>query len=140
MKIVFDTNIIISASLKDSLVRKMITNLKFEFFLPSYSFSEIIKYRNYVCEKSSISEKQFDSLLKNILDYVEVILFEDYQDYLHESVKLLKDIKDTPFLACAIAVKSAIWSDDKHFKQQKKVKVFTTPNFVKKFLKAEKNL
>jgi predicted nucleic acid-binding protein len=40
------------------------------------------------------------------------------------------DIKDTPFLAAALATKSDIWSDDKHFEKQNKVKVWKTKDIV----------
>jgi predicted nucleic acid-binding protein len=36
------------------------------------------------------------------------------------------DKKDVPFIAAALALNCSIWSDDKHFKKQKEIKIFTT--------------
>ena len=135
MKFVLDTNIILSALIKDSLTRKIIKNLEFEFFAPSFSLSEIKKYKKYVCEKSSITEKQFDVVLKTLFENIEIVSVDFYKKYIKESKKLISDVKDTPFLACAISLNADIWSDDRDFKEQKKVKIYTTHEFIKRFLK-----
>ena len=135
MKFVLDTNIILSALIKDSLTRKIINNIGFEFYVPSFSLSEINKYRDYVCKKSSITKDQFDVLLKYLFEKIEIVPVYFYEKRLKESKTLIDDIKDVPFLACAIALKADIWSDDSDFKKQRKVKVFTTQEFLKKFLK-----
>ncbi|MBU1252041.1 MAG: PIN domain-containing protein [Nanoarchaeota archaeon] len=135
MKFVLDTNIILSALIKDGLARKIITGLNFEFFVPSFSLSEVTKYKNYVCDKSGISEKQFTSLLNKIFEYVEIVPQDYYAVRLSSARKLISDKKDAPFLACAFALDSGILSNDTHFKEQKKVKVFTMQEFIKKFLK-----
>ena len=138
MKIVLDTNIILSALIKDSLTRKVIKSAGFEFFAPSFSLSEISKYKKYVCEKSSLTEKQFDVLLKNLFESIEIVPIYFYEKRIKESKKLISDIKDVPFLACAIALSADIWSDDKDFQKQKKIKIYTTQEFIKKFLKTSK--
>ncbi|PIO08678.1 hypothetical protein COU59_00625 [Candidatus Pacearchaeota archaeon CG10_big_fil_rev_8_21_14_0_10_34_12] len=135
MKFVLDTNIILSTLIKDSLTRKIINSIGFEFYVPSFSLSEINKYKDYVCEKSSLTKKQFDTLLKYIFEKIEIVPVYSYGKNVRESKTLIDDIKDVPFLACAIALKADIWSDDSDFKKQKKVKVFTTQEFLKKFLK-----
>src|SRR3989344_4566442 len=135
MKFVLDTNIILSALIKDSFTRKIITNLGFEFFTPSFTLTEIMKYKNYICKKSQIREEKFVFLLNKILEYVKIIPTELYKNNIDKSMRLIEDHKDVPFLACAISLDSNIWSNDAHFKKQKKIKVFTTDEFVKKFLK-----
>ena len=135
MKFVVDTNILISALLKGGLSREILTSLDFSFFTPSFALSEIIKYKEYICKESSLTEEQFNSVLNKIFEYIKIIPTEKYQSYINQSVSLIDDNKDISFLACAIALNASILSDDKHFKKQKKVKVFTTEEFVKKFLK-----
>ncbi len=135
MKIVLDTNIILSALIKDSLTRKIIKSAEFEFFAPSFSLSEINKYKKYVCEKSLLTEKQFDVLLKNLFESIDIVPISFYENHLDDSKKLISDVKDVPFLACAIALSADIWSDDMDFQKQKKIKIYTTQDFIKKFLK-----
>jgi len=72
------------------------------------------------------------------LGYIILIPVKHFEDKINEANEAMGDIdiKDVPFLACAIALKSDIWSDDKDFQKQKKVKIFTTSDFIKKFLKS----
>ncbi len=135
MKFVLDTNIILSALIKNGLTRKVIKDLEFKFFVPSFSLSEIKKYKKYVCKKSSLTENQFDSLLECLFENIEIVKINFYEKYLKSSKELITDIKDVPFLACATSLKADIWSDDGDFQKQKKVRVFTTQEFVKKFFK-----
>jgi len=137
MKFILDTNIIISALIKDSLSRKIITNYPFDFFVPSFAFSEILKYKKYICKKASISEKRFIILLNKISEHLIVVPVNKYKREMKKAHKLISDKKDVAFLACALALRVNIWSDDKHFMEQKKIKVFTTKDFVKSFLKSK---
>ena len=42
------------------------------------------------------------------------------------------DEKDVPFIALALSIKNdGIWTNDKHFKKQKKIKIFTTQDLIK---------
>jgi len=135
MKFVLDTNIILSALIKNSLSRKIITNLDFDFFTPSFALSEISKYKGYVCSKAKINEKQFELLFNKIFEYVKIFPLDYYKKHIPQSVRLIQDKKDAPFLACAIALNSFVLSNDMHFKKQTKIKVFTMQEFVRKFLK-----
>ena len=48
--------------------------------------------------------------------------------------KIMKDIDidDAPILACALAIKNiGIWSEDKHFEKQNKIKVWKTKDILK---------
>ncbi len=135
MKFVVDTNILISALLKDGLCRELLSDFNFSFFTPSFALSEITKYKEYICKKSLLTEEQFNSILKKIFEYIKIVKLNEYVDSINESKKLIEDANDVSFLACAIALDTSILSNDKHFKKQKKIKVFTTEEFVKKFLK-----
>ncbi|MBS3086353.1 putative toxin-antitoxin system toxin component, PIN family [Candidatus Pacearchaeota archaeon] len=135
MRFVLDTNIILSALIKNGLTRKIITNLDFEFFTPSFALSEIFKYKKYICNKAKINEKQFEILFNKTFEYVEIIPMHYYRAHIPKSLDLIEDKKDISFLACAIALNAFIWSNDEHFKKQKIVKIFTTDEFIKKFLK-----
>ena len=135
MKFVVDTNIILSALLKDGLCREILTDFNFSFFIPSFALSEIMKYKEYVCKKVPISQENFTLLLNKLFEYIKIVPTGRYQNHVNQLVNLIDDNKDISFLACAIALKTSILSDDKHFKKQKKVKVFTTKEFVNKFLK-----
>ena len=65
----------------------------------------------------------------------KIILIDDFiiLERLEEASKIMDaiDPDDTPFIAAALATNSDIWSDDKHFEKQNKIKVWKTSDLVK---------
>ena len=132
MKIVIDSNRIIAALLKDSTTREIIFNKNFEFIAPSYIFSEIDKYKNYIIQKANIEEENFDVLLSLIFEKVKIINELEYSKFLKELEGEIRDTKDIPYLALSLASKSiGIWTHDPHFKEQNKVRVYSNIDMLK---------
>ena len=48
MKLIIDTNILISRLLKDSTIRKILLNESLSFYLPEIVLSEVNKYLPYI--------------------------------------------------------------------------------------------
>ena len=137
MKLVIDTNIILSALIRDSITRKIIMESDLRFYFPKISLSEIDKYRNLVIEKSGLSEGGYQRLFNTIKKYLNVVEPHKFEPYLKEANQLMGHIdnKDVVFLALALSVpNSKVWSDDKHFKQQDQINVYTTNEMIE-FLK-----
>ena len=53
--------------------------------------------------------------------------------HMEEAAKIMDKIDpdDTKFIAAALATNSDIWSDDKHFEKQNKVKVWKTKDLIR---------
>ena len=132
MRLVVDTNILIAALIRDSMTRHILIHLNAEFITLSYSEVEIQKHKAYILAKVNMQEEEFDrlriSLTKRLtlLDEQNLILY--WQDAIQIMDKI--DPDDTAFIAAALATKSDIWSDDKHFERQNKVKVWKTKDLV----------
>jgi len=62
---------------------------------------------------------------------------EIFVDFREEANKIMNKIDkdDVIFIACALAFDCSIWSDDKHFKKQKEIKVFTTKDILENYFK-----
>ncbi len=137
MSVVIDTNILLSALIKDSVTRKIIIKYGLNFYYPEISFHEIQKYKNLVLKKSGMNEKEYKILLDCLFDHIILIPEKQIIQEIKKADKIIGniDIDDVVFLACAIALNADIWSDDKDFKKQRKVDVFTTQEFMKRFLK-----
>lgn len=133
MKLVVDTNIIISALIKESLTRSLIFNPQFKLFLPDFSLQEIEKYCQEIQDKSGMSKTEFDLLLRLILSNFLIVKVERYEKYFEQAEKICKDKKDVLFLALALSLKVPLWSNDKHLKKQDKVKIYSTGE-LKEFL------
>jgi putative PIN family toxin of toxin-antitoxin system len=134
MKIVVDTNCIISALIKDGISRKILTHLDEELITIDLSRKEIEEHKHEILKKSKTSEVTLEFLLEKLFRKLVVLDFAIVKSYLKEADKIMENIDrdDALFIAAALATKAVIWSDDSHFKKQKKVKVITTKELVEK--------
>ncbi|MFC1682440.1 PIN domain-containing protein [Nanoarchaeota archaeon] len=132
MNLVIDTNILISALIRNSLTRELIIKLPVDLLLPEFELLEIKKHKQEILRKSKLSEIEFDHLLNFLLEYVEIIKTEDIIDYKKEADEIINHIDpdDVQFVATALKYNVAIWSDDKHFQKQNKIKIFTTKDIL----------
>ena len=133
MEVVVDTNIIISSLIKPGITRKIIAEFGLSFITPAYTLSEINKYKEEICKKANFLDEEFKVMLNLIFKYIKIINPAIYDDYLEEAKDIIKDVKDIPFIATAIAFNSIIWSDDTHFKKQKIIKVLNTREMMNLF-------
>ncbi|MBI4154647.1 hypothetical protein HY498_01010 [Candidatus Woesearchaeota archaeon] len=132
MKIVVDTGRIIAALLRDSISRKILFNENFNFICPDHTISEIDGHKEEIIGKSDISENEFSILLAIIFEKIDVISKLSYEAFLNEAKNLINDLEDVPFLALCLAIKAeGIWTEDKHFEKQNRVKIFKTKDIIK---------
>jgi len=129
LKIVIDSNILFSALITDSITRRIILDYENHFLFPSYIFEEMEKHKTELLTKSKMKEKDFEELLRLLLQKVTIIPNEVLLHYRDRAYEIIKDIDpdDVTFIACALAFPdSVIWSDDKKLKQQLKIRIITT--------------
>ncbi len=133
MRLIVDTNIILSALIKSGLSRKIISSQNIEFYTLDYIMEEINKYMDYIVEKSDMEKEEVETLLAFFMENIVVVSDEEVKSKIEEAKKIMKefDINDAPILACALAIKNdGIWSEDKHFHIQKKVKAWHTKDLM----------
>jgi predicted nucleic acid-binding protein len=126
---VIDSNILFSALIKDSITRRMILDYEEQFLFPSYIFEEMEKHKNELLKKSKMKQRDFEVLLRLLLQKVIIIPNEVLLNYKDKAYEIIKDIDpdDVTFIACALAFsESVIWSDDKKLKQQSKIQIINT--------------
>ena len=107
-----------------------------------WGHEELIVNKDYcgkklVLKKSGIKEKEYNLILNNLINNIILVPKNKFENFLNKANSLIgkTDVDDVPFLACALSLDSEIWSDDKHFQKQKKIKILTTREFVKRLLK-----
>jgi predicted nucleic acid-binding protein len=136
MKLVIDTNIILSALIKDSITRKIIIESNWEFYYPLISFYEINKYKNLVLKKSNISKEKYELLLMYLFKHIILIKNDKILNNLEKAKNIMFNIdpNDVVFIATALSIKnSIIWSDDNDFKKQNDVLVVNTEEIINDF-------
>ena len=130
--IVIDTNIFISALIKEGLTRKLIINSQFKLFFPEYEFIEIKNNKEEIIKKSGLSETELINLIRQLLKYVKIVRDSRIVKYRTKADEIMGNIDedDAVFVPVALALNCPIWSDDKHFQKQKEIKVFTTKEII----------
>ena len=66
MNIVTDTNILISALIKNGITRDFIVKSKNNFIIPEFEVYEIYEHKNEIIKKSKLSEREFDTIFFKI--------------------------------------------------------------------------
>ena len=133
MELIIDTNVLFSFFKSDSTTRKIISDTSLKLFAPKETFIELLKYKEEICNKSNINEKEFKKTIKIISSLIEIIpksnfirCYEESKDFLPDNAK-----DDAPFVGLALYLEVPLWSNDKALKRQGKVKVFSTSELMK---------
>ena len=129
MKIVVDVNIVLSALIRDSSTRKLIRELGQELYFPEPSLHKLRKYQDYVIGKAGLNATDYASLLAILFRHIKVIPTEEIKENWGEAKEIMEHIdqEDVVFIAAALSLDSPIiWSEDKDFERQTRVKVLKT--------------
>lgn len=130
--IVIDTNVLISALIKDGITRRILTSLEINFIFPEFGLEEIYLNKSEIMEKSELGEKEFNMLLLRLLKYVRLIPTNMIIEFREKADEIIGKIhkEDTAFIATSLAFNCPIWSEDKHFKNQNKIKIINTKEII----------
>ena len=129
MKVILDVNVILSALIRDSTTRKIILNSEFDFYFPEPSLNKIRKYNIYILKKSGLTEGDYNKIMATLFKYIQTVHTEEIEKNWDKAKRIMEHIdpEDIVFVATALSIaNSVIWSDDKHFENQNKVKIFKT--------------
>ncbi len=133
MKIVIDTNILISGLIKQSTTRKILLNPGFNFYTPEFLLNEVAEYLPEIAQKSNLKVDDIKKLINLFIENLNIVPFKEYEDQIKKATEIIGkiDAKDVPFVAVALALKNdGIWSNDKHFQKQSVIKIFTTEDLI----------
>jgi len=134
VKLIVDTNVLISALVKKSTVRGLLLNPLFEFYVPEHCIEEIERHVGEISERSGLSVENVFLLLGVLLASVQVVPAEGVVKKYKEAEKIMGKIDrdDVPFIALALSFPNdGIWTEDKHFLKQNRVRVWRTRELLK---------
>lgn len=135
MKLVADTNILITYFWADSVFRSLAVKQDFELISPEYTLEEINKHQNEIIRKSKITQKEFEKARQDLAICVEFIPLEEYTPFLEQAKSLIESIdakhqrelmEDIDFIALALKTTCPIWTHDKLLKIQNRIKIYST--------------
>ena len=134
MFLVIDANILFSFFNPESSRRKVIKNcskLGYRLVSPDFAFEELLNDKEKIKKYSKIGELEFIiffSLLEKLIESIEKL---QYNKFITKSKELAPHIKDVLYFALALHLNCPIWSDEKSFKKQSKVKVYSTSELLR---------
>ncbi len=133
MELVVDTNVLFSFFKSDSSTRKIIIGTSLTLYAPHETFTELLKYTDEICEKSSITKKEFNRIRAALHSLVKTIHQSTFRKECDLATSFLPDTskEDAPFIGLALHLGIPLWSNDKALKKQEKVKVFSTSDLLK---------
>jgi predicted nucleic acid-binding protein len=131
--LVVDANILFASLIKDSLTAELLLSDKLSLFAPEFLLDEFLKYEQYILEKTNRSKEDFNHFLTILREEIKIIPQKNIKPFIQKAEKFSPDPKDTVYLACALAIDSKIWSNDKKLKEdQKQIEVITTEELIHK--------
>ncbi|MEK6890805.1 MAG: PIN domain-containing protein [Nanoarchaeota archaeon] len=137
MKLIIDSNIIISALIRDSKTRELILESGFELYYPKASLNNLEKYKEEIIIKAGINNEEFEKIYHIILSKIIIVENIKFLDRLDEAKNIMGhiDIEDVPFIALALSVENdGIWTDDSDFNRQDSIKVWKTEDILKSLM------
>ena len=123
---VIDTNCVISALIRPSSSRNLLCSEHFLFHAPEHMLAEIERHQEEIREKAGITEEDFSLLRSVILACIHMCPERELRQYKEEALKLTEHKEDAPFIALCLAKNLPLWSNDKGFKKQSVIAVFST--------------
>jgi len=133
MKLVIDTNILISAMLRDSTTRRILLSASIEFLTAGYSIQEVMEHLEEVCKKNGVSRDKNLDILQRLQKHVRIVEIDDESGVQEEAEDLMRKIDpdDAPVIAAALSVDcDGIWSEDPHLLKQDMVRIWRTRDLI----------
>ena len=131
--LVVDASILFSFFKHDSDRRRIIEglpNFGCRLISPKFVFEELSNSKEKIKKFGKVNELAFTFLFSLLDMKIESFSEDSYKDFLLEAKKISphsKQVtKDDPYFALALSLNCAVWSDEKSFKKQSKVKVYST--------------
>ena len=137
--LIIDANILFSFFRSDSVRKHLIEellNLDCELISPDFVIKELLSDKEKIKKFSGINEAEFSELFFLLKDEIKTVPKSKYKEFLSKASKLSphdNSTKDDPYFALALSTNFPIWSDEKAFKKQDEVKIFSTKEIAELF-------
>jgi len=129
MELVIDANILFAALIKEGVTTDLF--FKNKLYAPEFLLEEFAKYTNLVRKKTKRSEEEFELFLRILKRRIEIVPFEEIIPFIDKAKVISPDIKDIAYVALALRLNCAIWSNDKDLKEKQTVaKVYSTVRMI----------
>jgi len=129
---VIDANILFAILIKEGITEKIMFSDNIHLYAPEYLFTEFQKHEKEILEITQRSQTDFSRLIGVLERRIDLVPFSKFCDFFEEAKTLLDDKNDAAYLAVCIAKQMPLWSNDRGFKKQNRVEIFTTEDIIRK--------
>ncbi|MCX6665845.1 MAG: PIN domain-containing protein [Euryarchaeota archaeon] len=137
MEFIVDASIIFSFFKSQSFTRNFIKHAYVSgvrLYAPDFLLDELFSLKKKVCIYSGIEEEEFLTSCILLYSLIDVVPKSEYNKFMPRALKVLPGHpKDAAYFALSLKQGVPIWSNEKRFKQQSKIVVFSTHELKKLF-------
>ena len=135
MRVVVDANELFAAIIAKGKERQSWTlDLLFsddlELVAPFRLLAELEKNRDEIRRKSGFSLQEFEVFVSILKLRVRFIPLEQFWDKIPEAKRYAPHLKDAEYFALAVKLGCPIWSNEKAFKNQSEVRIYSTAELI----------
>ncbi|NOZ76346.1 MAG: hypothetical protein GXO65_01415 [Euryarchaeota archaeon] len=132
MRLAVDTNVLFSFFRKDSGTRRVILEVeRFELVTLRSRMDELKKHKTRICRKANIGEEDFQRSMEEMCIFIDVVDDREVASFGKEAEGLSPHEEDVPLFALALAKECGIWSNEVAFKNQSRLKVYSTSDLMR---------
>ena len=135
--IVVDASILFSFFKPESFTRKLLKSVYLKgakLIVPDFALDELYSLRQRICKFCGIGGLEFIVSFTLLSEIIDVVPRSEFKKFESRALKLLPGhSKDMPYFALALSSDCAIWSNEKRFKEQSAVDIFSTGDITKLF-------
>ena len=134
MNFIVDASVLFSALIKRNFTFDLLETLSdrgHRLYSPMYLLEEINSKRERLLKFSKLTGSELDFMIEFLLGKITIVPEYEYAPLFSEARRLAPHTKDVPYFALALRLRCAIFSDEKAFKNQSKVKIYSTSELVK---------
>ncbi len=131
-RIVIDANTLISATLTPGITREMLLTTEDELYSPAFIRDELDKHWAVLRDKSGLADADLDALLDTLFTPIETLPEDRTTRYHKQAEQAMNeiDVKDALYVAAALELDAAIWSNDPDLHEQTLTPALTTEAMV----------
>ncbi|MBI5023608.1 MAG: PIN domain-containing protein [Candidatus Omnitrophica bacterium] len=140
MQLVVDANILLAAFLKEALTRELLLDSRLDLAAPEHLLSETRRHLRTsasIRKRIGLPSKEIEALFLLLTQRIRVFPETSYQPAMAKALALASHRQDAPYLALALKLEAAVWSNDKGMKKQITVTVYSTTELLAVLRKAD---
>ena len=134
MRVVLDTNVLLSALMRDGLTHTLLLYPDLDVVMPEFALEEVYRYLPSFAKRMGIATPQARLTVELLLGHVETVPHEDYSHEIQRADEILRDVDpdDAPFAARAFATSLPIWTQDNALQNCKGISTISTMDLAKR--------